>query len=77
MEYFEKDFGKELGCVLLDFYYTRGCVMTSLLHPTKGATSLFSKSHYKLSPQSYRKILKDPRSYNDRRYIGKKQKMLV
>jgi hypothetical protein len=73
IEYFEKDFGNELGLVKLDFFYTRGTVRTILVHPIKGERLLFWKASERISPQSYRKILKDPRSHNNRRY--KKQSM--
>lgn len=69
IEYFEKDFGKEVGVIRLDFYYTIGTVQTSIVDPIRGTISeLFTKSQHKMSQQSYRKILKDPRSYNNERY---------
>jgi hypothetical protein len=68
VEYFEKDFGPEVGVVLLDMYYARGTVKTTLVHPTKGERILFSNNAESISSNSYRKILKDPRSYTNRRY---------
>jgi len=69
IEYFEKDFGKEVGVIRLDFYYTIGVVRTTIVDPIEGTIQkLFTKSRHKMSPQSYRKILKDPRSYTNERY---------
>jgi len=69
VEYFEKDFGKAVGVIRLDFYYTIGTVQTTIVDPIRGTIrELFTKSHRKMSQQSYRKILKDPRSYNNERY---------
>lgn len=69
VEYFEKDFGKEVGVIRLDFYYTIGTVQTTIVDPIRGTVrELFTKSQDKMSQQSYRKILKDPRSYNNERY---------
>mmetsp|Transcript_10590 Transcript_10590/g.22617 ORF Transcript_10590/g.22617 Transcript_10590/m.22617 type:complete len:185 (+) Transcript_10590:330-884(+) len=69
IEYFEKDFGKEVGVIRLDFYYTIGTVHTFIVDPVQGtARELFTKSQQKMSQQSYRKILKDPRSYRNERY---------
>jgi len=69
VEYFEKDFGKEVGVIQLDFYYTIGTVQTTIVDAIRGTIcELFTKSIHKMSPQSYRKILKDPRSYNNERY---------
>jgi hypothetical protein len=69
VEYFEKDFGKEVGVIRLDFYYTIGTVQTTIVDAIRGTIrELFTKSIHKMSKQSYRKILKDPRSYNNERY---------
>jgi ribosome-binding protein aMBF1 (putative translation factor) len=69
VEYFEKDFGPEVGLVLLDMYYTTGTVKTTLLHPTRGDERvLFSNDNGRISSHSYRKILKEPCSHNNRRY---------
>ena len=69
IEYFEKDFGKAVGVIRLDFYYTIGTVQTTIVDPIRGTIrELFTKSPHKTSQQSYRKILKDPRSYNNERY---------
>mmetsp|Transcript_25017 Transcript_25017/g.59040 ORF Transcript_25017/g.59040 Transcript_25017/m.59040 type:complete len:327 (-) Transcript_25017:140-1120(-) len=69
IEYFEKDFGKEIGVIRLDFYYTIGTVHTFIVDPVSGVVrELFTKSQQKMSQQSYRKILKDPRSYRNERY---------
>jgi hypothetical protein len=68
-EYFEKDFGKKVGIVRLDFFYTIGTVRTTIVDPIRGTIrDLFTKSRHKMSQASYRKILKDPRSYNNERY---------
>ena len=69
VEYFEKDFGKEVGVIQLNFYYTIGTVQTTIVDPVRRIErDLFTKSQSKMSQQSYRKILKDPRSYNNERY---------
>ncbi len=69
VEYFEKDFGKAVGVIRLDFYYTIGTIQTTIVDPIRGTIrELFTKSQRKMSVQSYRKILKDPRSYNNERY---------
>ena len=69
VEYFEKDFGKEIGVIRLDFYYTIGTVQTTIVDSVRGIIrQLFTKSQQKMSLQSYRKILKDPRAYNNDRY---------
>ena len=69
VEYFEKDFGKEVGVIRLDFYYTIGTVQTTIVDSIRGTIhELFTKSRQKMSPQSYRKILKDPRTYNNEKY---------
>jgi hypothetical protein len=49
-------------------YYARGTVKTTLVHPTKGERILFSNNAESISSNSYRKILKNPRSYTNRRY---------
>ncbi|OEU10926.1 hypothetical protein FRACYDRAFT_246801 [Fragilariopsis cylindrus CCMP1102] len=78
IEYFEKDFGNEIGIIQLDFYYTIGMIQTYLVHPYDGRTDLFTtrSTPKKLSTDSYRKILKDPRSYNNERYKKKQQQAL-
>lgn len=69
VEYFEKDFGAAVGVIRLDFYYTIGTVQTTIVDPVRGTIrELFTKSRHKMSVQSYRKILKDPLSYNNERY---------
>lgn len=69
IEYFEKDFGKEVGVIRLDFYYTIGTVHTFVVDAVRGTVrELFTKSQQKMSKQSFRKILKDPRSYRNERY---------
>ncbi len=68
-EYFEKDFGKAVGVIRLDFYYTIGTVQTTMVDPIRGTIrELFTKSPHKMSQKSYRKILKNPRSYTNERY---------
>ena len=78
IEYFEKDFGNEIGIIQLDFYYTIGMIQTYLVHPYDGRMDLFTtrSTPKKLSTDSYRKILKDPRSYNNERYKKKQQQAL-
>ena len=77
IEYFEKDFGKTIGIIQLDFYYTIGTLSTYLIHPRHGTRDLFTAPHTqssqgrlpkRLSQESYRKILKDPRTYTNTRY---------
>jgi len=96
IEYFEKDFGKAIGIIQLDFYYTIGTLQTYLVHYQKGTTDLFTptttttpkgfsaadayimgtvvdrnsqqQKPKRISTDSYRKILKDPRSYTNERY---------
>jgi hypothetical protein len=81
VEYFEKDFGPQVGVVLLDMYYTTGTVQTTLLHPTRGDERvLFSNdNNSRISTHSYRKILKEPCSHNNRRYkpVGTPAKLLL
>ncbi|KAG7370068.1 hypothetical protein IV203_027814 [Nitzschia inconspicua] len=83
VEYFEKDFGPEVGVVLLDMYYTTGTVKTVLIHSNCGARIeqrvLFSNDQPTISTQSFRKILKDPCSHNNRRYkpVGKTSSKLL
>lgn len=78
IEYFEKDFGSEIGVVLLDMYYTQGTVETSLVHPIKGERILFTTVE-RISSQSYHKILKEPCFHNKRRYkpVSKTGKLLL
>jgi hypothetical protein len=74
IEYFEKDFGNEIGIIQLDFYYTIGMIQTYLIHPYDGRIDLFTTTSTKkklLSKDSYCKVLKDPRSYNNERYKKK------
>jgi hypothetical protein len=51
--------------VKLDWYFTTGTIKTSLDHPTQGKTQLFGKQ---VSPQDYKKILKNPRVHTGNRY---------
>lgn len=64
--FFEKDFA-EHGVVKLDFYYTTGTVKTVLDHPRQGVTQLFAKGN-DLTPEMYRKILRNPRQHTSVRY---------
>jgi ribosome-binding protein aMBF1 (putative translation factor) len=80
VEYFEKDFGPEVGVVLLDMHYTTGTVKTTLIRARRGEHRvLFSNDQQRISPSSFRKILKEPCSYNNRRYMptGKASKLLL
>ena len=81
VEYFEKDFGKQIGIVRLDFYYSIGTVTTTSIgdgisgggyyKPRELFSSFEGGRRRKISGRSYRNILKDPRSYTNERYHKK------
>lgn len=72
VEFFEKDFGA-MGVVRLNFYFTAGTAKTFLFHPTKGSRILFDRAT-RLSSQSYKKLLNDPFSYNNRCFKKRQKK---
>jgi hypothetical protein len=62
-EFFEKEEVK------LDWFYTTATVKTSMYHPTQGRTQLFGA---RVDPETYRKILDNPRIHTGVRYQNRR-----